>query len=167
MTWLRRVRGAIVIGLAWALPWWVVGTVMSPYLRSLANAHPPRSLGEAILDGSFIAWYGFLAGVTFSFVLAVAGRRRRFSELTTARMVKYAIASSALLMGPPMIYMLAGRADGWRMQDAVYLTGGVLLTAACSVGSLIAARGTKHQKTERTNDRSGVPPHRVEPAGGR
>jgi hypothetical protein len=113
---------------------------MSPYLRILAKSTPPRSLGEAILDGSLIAWYGFLAGVTFSFVLAIAGRRRSFSELTTSRVLKYAVASSVLLMGPPMVYMLAGRPDGWRIEDAVYLTGGVILTAACSVGTLLAAR---------------------------
>ena len=139
MTWLRRLRGARGIGLAWALPWWIVGTALSPYLRGLAKAMPPRSLGEAILDGSLIGWYGFLAGITFSFVLGVAGRRRGFGGLTTSRMVKYACSSSALLMGPPMVYMLAGRADGWRLQDAVYLFGGVILTAACSVGTLIAA----------------------------
>lgn len=140
MTWRRRIRGAIGIGLAWALPWWIVGTALSPYLRTLANAMPPRSLAEAILDGSVIGWYGFLAGVTFSFVLGVAGRRRGFSDLTPSRVMKYAFTSSALLMGPPMLYMLAGRADGWRLQDAVYLSGGVILTAACSVGTLIAAR---------------------------
>jgi hypothetical protein len=140
MTWLRRVRGAVGIGLAWAFPWWVVGTAMSPYLRVLAKAIPPQSLGEAIVDGSLIGWYGFLAGAMFSFVLAIAGRRRDFSELTTSRVLRYAVASSALLMGPPMVYMLAGRTDGWRLQDAVYLAGGMILTAGCSVGTLLAAR---------------------------
>ena len=131
---------ALGIGLTWALPWWVVGTAMSPYLRVLAKSTPPRSLGDAILDGSLIGWYGFLAGATFSFVLAIAGRRRSISELTTSRALKYAVASSALLMGPPMVYMLAGRADGWRVEDAVYLSGGVILTAVCSVATLLAAR---------------------------
>ena len=140
MTWLRRARGALGIGLAWAVPWWIVGTILSPYLRTLANAPPPQSIAEAILDGTLIGWYGFLAGVTFSVVLGVAGRRRSFRDLTTSRIMKYALTSSALLMGPPMIYMLAGRADGWRLQDAVYLSGGVILTAACSVATLVAAR---------------------------
>jgi hypothetical protein len=152
MSWLRRVRGAVGIGLAWALPWWIVGTVLSPYLRSLAKAMPPGSLGQAILDGSLIGWYGFLAGVTFSVVLGVAGRRRGFSDLTTSRIVKYAVTSSALLMGPPMIYMLAGRADGWRLQDAVYLSGGVILTAACSVGTLIAARRARMSASAPASD---------------
>jgi hypothetical protein len=140
MTWLRRVRGALGIGLAWAVPWWIVGSLLSPYLRTLANASPPGSIVQSILDGTLIGWYGFLAGITFSFVLGVAGRRRSFRDLTTSRIMKYALTSSALLMGPPMIYMLAGRADGWRLEDAVYLSGGVILTAACSVATLVAAR---------------------------
>jgi len=140
MTWLRRVRGAVGIGLAWAIPWWIVGTILSPYLRTLANAPPPQSIAGAMLDGTLIGWYGFLAGITFSFVLGVAGRRLSFRDLTTSRIVKYAFMSSALLMGPPMIYMLRGRADGWRLEDVVYLSGGVILTAACSVATLVAAR---------------------------
>ena len=140
MTWLRRARGALGVGLAWAVLWWIVGTILSPYLRTLANAPPPQSIAEAILDGALIGWYGFLAGITFSFVLGVAGRRRSFRDLTTSRIMKYAFTSSALLMGPPMIYMLAARADGWRLQDAVYISGGVILTAACSVATLVAAR---------------------------
>lgn len=155
MTWLRRVRGAVGIGLAWALPWWIVGTALSPYLRSLAKAMPARSLGEAMLDGSLIGWYGFLAGITFSFVLGVAGRRRGFTDLTTSRMMKYAFTSSALLMGPPMVYMLAGRADGWRLQDAVYLSAGVILTAACSVGTLIAARRAGMSASAPTSSEAG------------
>ena len=140
MGWLRRIRGAVGIGLAWAIPWWIVGAALSPYLRVLANAPPPRSLGEALLDGSVIGWYGFLAGVAFSGVLAIAGRSRSFSDLTPLRIARYAVASSAVLMGPPMVYMLAGRSDGWRLEDAVYLTGGVLLSVGCSIATLIAAR---------------------------
>jgi hypothetical protein len=45
-------------------------------------------------------------------------------------MTGFVTFSSVLLMGLPMIYMLAGRADGWRFEDAVYLSGGVILTAA-------------------------------------
>ena len=95
---------------------------------------------NAVGFGLVIGWYGFLAGAIFSIVLAVAGRRRSFAELTTQRIVKYSVASSVLYMGPPMISMLAGRDGGWRMDDSVYIGGGIALTIACSVATLVAAR---------------------------
>jgi len=124
-----------------AIPWWLAGAALSPYLRALANAMPPRSIGEAIVDGALTGWYGSLAGVTFSVVLTLAGRRRVVHDLTPLRIGGYALFSSELLMGPPMVFMLAGRADGWREQDIVYLAGGVVLTVFCAVATLLAARG--------------------------
>ena len=140
---LRKLRGAISLGLVWAIPWWFAGALLSPYLRTLANALPPRSIADAAFDGLLTGWYGFLAGVVFSGLLAVVGRRRAFREITPPQMAGWGIASAALLMAPPMVYMLANRADGWRTQDIVYITSGFLLSAGCAAATLALARRAK------------------------
>ena len=95
---------------------------------------------EALAYGPLIAWYGFLAGLVFSGVLAVAARRRQLRELTPRGMGVMGAAASVLLTAPPMVYMLAGRTDGWRGEDLVYLGGSLVLSAACAAGSLVLAR---------------------------
>lgn len=142
---LRKLRGAISLGLAWAIPWWFAGALLSPYLRTLAHAMPPRSIADAAFDGLLTAWYGFLAGVVFSGLLAVVGRRRTFREITPRHMASWGIASAALLMAAPMVYMLANRTDGWRTQDLVYITGGFLLSAGCAAATLALARRAKER----------------------
>src|SRR5687767_12761556 len=128
MALLRRVRAAFALGVLWAVPWGVAGALLSPYLRTLANAGPPQTVADFLVDAAFIAWYGFLAGVTFSVVLAVLGRRRSFAQLTPRTMAMWGVASALVLMTPPMVYMLMSRSDGWRPEDVVYLGGGLVLS---------------------------------------
>ncbi len=137
---LRRIRGAVGIAVLWALPWALTGTLASPIIRKFEQALPPKSLLDRFSDGLLIGWYGFLAGLVFSLVLAFAARRKSLAELTTGRMVVWGFASSVLLTAPPMISMLAGRPDGWRAEDPFYLGGSLILSAGCAVASLLFAR---------------------------
>ena len=150
MSFLHKVRGAIGLGLAWAVPWWLAGALLSPYLRSLANALPPQSIGDAAFDGLLIAWYGFLAGLAFAGMLAVVGRRRTLRDLRPAQMARWGLASATVLMAPPMIYMLANRIDGWRTEDLVYIGGGLLLSAGCAAATLAAAQRGKDREIRAT-----------------
>jgi hypothetical protein len=78
--WLRRIRGAIGMGLTWALAWFSAGMIMLMGLLLVtgsAGADVPYPLGF----GAF----GFVAGVTFSGVLGLAEDRRRFDQLSLTR----------------------------------------------------------------------------------
>jgi hypothetical protein len=145
---LRRIRGAVGIGLLWALPWALAGMLASPVIRKFAHAMPPRSILDRLFDGLFIGWYGFLAGLVFSVVLAFAGRRKSIADLTTGRVLVWGLASSVLLTAPPMMVMLAGRPDGWRAEDPFYLGGSLALSAGCAVASLLLARRGRPDERE-------------------
>ena len=146
-TFLRRLRGAAFLGLLWAIPWGVAGMLTSPIIRGFAHARPPQTISDSFADGVLIGWYGFLAGLAFSLVLAFAARRRSMRDLTPARAAVWGVASSVLLTTPPMIVMLVGRSDGWRAEDPFYLGGSLVLSAACAaVSLLLAQRGAPDER---------------------
>ncbi len=140
MRLLHRVRSAVVVGLLWAVPWALAGLVASPLLITMSRAR--ISPLDALLMSGLIGWYGFLAGLTFSFVLVVvvAARRRTLRELTPLRMLAWGATSSVVLTAPPMLHMLAGRPDGWRTEDPVWLGGSLLLSGGCALASLLIAQ---------------------------
>src|SRR5215475_5883767 len=69
--WLRRIRGAIGMGFTWAVAWSAVGFVPRWVLGINSDLPFP------ILFGGL----GFIAGVTFSGVLALTEGRRRFDQM--------------------------------------------------------------------------------------
>jgi hypothetical protein len=70
--WLRRIRGALGMGLAWAMAWFTAGMVLLLIVGPDA-ADVPFPLGFGLL--------GFLAGATFSGVLGIVGGRRTFDRV--------------------------------------------------------------------------------------
>ena len=81
--WLRRIRGAVGMGLTWALGWAVVGLligVTSKLLPGLPFWDSFFRVFDAPLPAAAVP--GFFAGAFFSIVLGIAGRRRRFAELS-------------------------------------------------------------------------------------
>jgi hypothetical protein len=135
-----RARAALGTAATWAVVWALGGVVASPYLHVLAGAAPDDALLVRAVDGLWVGWYGFLAGLAFAGALTTLGRRRAFSELTAARMARWAVVASAVLVLLPMWYMLSSRPDGWRAEDAAYLGAAFALTLICAVGSLLVAR---------------------------
>ena len=61
--WLRRIRGAIKMGLAWGFAWFAAGMVLLLFVGPDA-ADVPFPLGFGFL--------GFLAGISFSARCAIA-----------------------------------------------------------------------------------------------
>lgn len=76
--WPRRVRGAMGMGLTWALGWALVGFVIE-----LIQELVPGWNG-ALVDiwPAALAVPAFLGGVVFSGVLSIVGGRRRFDEMS-------------------------------------------------------------------------------------
>ncbi len=96
---LRRIRAAIRMGLTWALAWFGVGMILLLGLLLVTGstgADVPYPLGF----GAF----GFVAGVTFSGVLAIVEGRRRFDQMSLPRFAGWGAAGGFLLSA---IFVLA------------------------------------------------------------
>jgi hypothetical protein len=76
MTFLRSLRGAIGMGVTWALAWFAAGFALGPVIGPIGDDVP-----LPIVCGMF----GFMSGVTFSGVLKLVAGRRRFDELSLGR----------------------------------------------------------------------------------
>lgn len=90
--WLRRIRGAIGMGLTWAVAWFGAGMILLLSLLLLTGstgADVPYPLGF----GAF----GFVAGVTFSVVLGLVEGRRRFDQMSLPRFAGWGAAGGLLL----------------------------------------------------------------------
>lgn len=124
MRFLKRVRGAIVLGLIWGIGWGIIGggimeTIFDPHGR-IADIWP-----------MIFAIPGFLGGVLFSVVFAIGERNRRFDELSVRRFGTWGAVAGALLTVPATALLGLGP---W---ISIPLT---LLGAASAAGSLVLAR---------------------------
>jgi hypothetical protein len=85
--WLRRIGGAIGIGLTWAAAWGLAGMV--PRWLFGFNTDAPLPLVFGVL--------GFTGGVIFSALLALFERRHTFGQLTVSRFATWGAMSGLLL----------------------------------------------------------------------
>ncbi len=129
--WLRRIRGAIGMGLTWAIAWFGAGMVLL-LIVGVGAADVPFPLGFGML--------GFFAGATFSVVLAIVGRRRRFDQLSLPRFAGWG-AVGGFLLSVMFVLAVALAGDPTLLDDLVFL-GPIFAVAgaASAAGSLALAR---------------------------
>jgi hypothetical protein len=124
--WLRKLRGALGLGLTWAFAWFAVGMAMLLVVGPDA-ADVPFPLGFGFL--------GFLCGVTFSVVLGLTEGRRRFDEMSIPR---FALWGGLGGVGLSVVFsLIAGL--GITMPLVLGPVFG-LAGAACAAGTLALAR---------------------------
>ena len=123
--WLRRVRGAIGIGVTWAAALSAVGLV----LRWLFGVHTDAPI--PLVFGVF----GFIAGITFSALLVLAEGRRSFGQMSVRRFAGWG-AIGGLLLSAVWASAVSLR---WGEVLAIAPTF-ALACAACASGSLALAR---------------------------
>jgi fructose-specific phosphotransferase system IIC component len=130
--WLRRIRGALGTGLTWAVVWGpaavLIGLIVDP---------------DGSMDEMWVAigaLPGFLGGVAFSVVLAIAARRRRLEELSLPRVAAWG-AVAGLLVGaiPFVLGDPIGEVPLWQL-GSVVIGSITVLSAASAAGSLALAR---------------------------
>lgn len=125
-TWLRKLRGAIGLGLTWGLSWFAAGMVLLLIVGPDA-ADVPFPMGFGLL--------GFLAGVTFSGILGLVAGRRRFEELSVTQFAIWGGGAGVLFAG-----LFTGVAQlglrGFMVLGPVLGVAG----AACAAGTLALAR---------------------------
>lgn len=132
--WLRRFRGAVGMGVTWAVAWAGFGLL----------------IGVGLLMGLPLGWFvevfdaplpalaipGFFSGAAFSLVLGVAARRRRFDELSLP------LFAALGAMGGLLLTLLPAGALALRSPGVLAVVGGTLtiLSAASATGTLLLAR---------------------------
>jgi len=150
-TWLRRIRGAIGMGLTWAVAWGGAGALVALgfVLRTGSRPDAPFPMMFTVA--------GFVAGLIFSGLLGLVDGRRRFDQMSLPRFAAWGAAGGFLLA---TIFFLAVSLSGdlgflWNL-----LTVGPLFAlagAGCAAGSLALARRTQDRALlETTEDPTAV-----------
>lgn len=125
MKWLQRLRGAIGMGVTWALACSAAGTI--PRWVFGVNTDVPIALVFGV--------FGFLAGVTFSGILVLTEGKRSFEEMSLPRFAGWGAAGGLLLSGVWAWAVSLGWGDVLAVAPSF-----ALASAACAAGSLALAR---------------------------
>ncbi len=86
--WLKRIRGALGMGLAWAAAWFVVGAIfglVAGIASVVTGVGAGLILGSVLFFSVFFGMCGFVGGAAFAVVLGIAERRRRLDEMSLPR----------------------------------------------------------------------------------
>ncbi len=133
---LKRLRGAIGLGLTWAAGWAPVGAVVGLVIGT--SGVVPAGIGLwSVVQGNTLTFaaLGFVGGSLFSGVLTLIEGRRRFDQLSLPRFASWGavggitlggLASALMMWGPGLVALKLGAA--------------MLLGAASAAGSLTLAR---------------------------
>jgi hypothetical protein len=122
--WMRRIRGAIGIGLTWALAWFGAGMILL-LVVGFGAADVPFPL--------FFGLLGFIAGVTFSAILGIVEGRRRFDQMSMPRFALWGAVGGLVLSG---VMATAIGAGSLLLLGPIFALSG----ATCAAGSLALAR---------------------------
>lgn len=134
--WLRRIRGALGMGVTWAVGWFGLGGLLG---LTAFGMDPAGILINALASGGA----GFLGGSIFSVVLSLTEGRRRFDQLSLPRFAAWGA--------------LGGGAVGTVQMVAFTLVGGAppllafvgiqaVIGAASAAGTLALARRADDQE---------------------
>ena len=130
--WMRRIRGAVAMGLTWAVVWAPVAVLIGLIVD------PDGSMDEMWVAVG--AYAGFLGGVVFSAVLGIVGGRRRFDELSLPRFAAWGAVAGMLAGALPFaVGESTTELPLWLLAGVVVGTI-TLLSAASAAGSLALAR---------------------------
>jgi len=132
-TWLRRIRGALGMGLTWAIGGFAVGSAIELINNVWANPW-----GSLLDIWPALALPAFFGGVVFSTVLGIAGRRRRFDELSLPAFAAWGALGGLLMSLIPAALVAMGvvtfNVPLWSLT--------AVLAVPLTLGSAIAASGT-------------------------
>jgi hypothetical protein len=128
---LRRIRGAIGMGLTWGAAWFAAGSV--PRWVFGVNTDAPLPLVFGL--------FGLIAGVIFSAVLALTEGRRSFDQMSLPRFAVWGA------MGGLLLSALVAKAGSLGWGDVLALAPTLAVASAVSAsGSLAMARRAVRQE---------------------
>jgi len=131
--WLKRIRGAVGMGLTWAAAWSGLGAMLGLAYGIVSGG----GLVVTFVSGAItFAVIGFIGGSAFSAVLRLAEGRRTFDELSLSRFAGWGAVGGLLLFAP--LFMVFGEGI-WL--GTVAMAGVVaLIGAGSAAGALALAR---------------------------
>ncbi len=133
----RAIRGAVGIGLTWAVAWVMVGGLLSLALAPLGIT-VDATLTWAIL--------GLFSGSAFSVALGMAGRRNTFDEMS----LRYFAVGGGL--ATLLIYAYFGHWSFQSLEHWAWATSIGLVGAGFASGSLAVARRATHEELLEANE---------------
>lgn len=134
--WLQRIRGAVGIGLTWALGWAPVGAITG-LIAGMVLGFPLG--GIALNYAQLFAGLGFVGGTIFSTVLRLAEGRRRFDQLSLPRFAAWG-SVGGLALGALSVAMGIVGLGGITPLTAAVVGAAGLLGAGSATGTLSLAR---------------------------
>jgi len=144
-TFLRRLRGAIGMGIAWAVAWALTGLLIG--VTSLVTPFLPWDTFFRFFDAPLpaLAVPGFVGGAIFSVVLGVAARKRRFEEMSLPRFAAWGAVGGLLLSMVPAAMATVGLATLREDLSLIRVTATlavpfIVVCAGSAAGSLWLAR---------------------------
>jgi hypothetical protein len=155
--WMRRIRGAIGMGLTWAAGWAVAGVLIGVASNLLPGL--PWDAFFKVFDAPLpaLAIPGFFGGALFSVVLGIAARGRRFDELSLPRFAAWGAVGGLLLSLLPNALAAAGVltvGPGVSLWQSTAVISGpfILLSALSASASLLLARRAQDREVLKSND---------------
>lgn len=136
--WLRRIRGAIGLGLTWAAGWAPIGAVVGAVLHVVLPGAPVGWATVVALNAATFAVLGFVGGGIFATVLRLAEGHHKFGELSLPRFAGWGALGGVLLGGMAVAAGLWG--GGLGLLGAGMMGAATLLGSASAAGSLALAR---------------------------
>ena len=127
--WLRRVRAAVGVGLTWAVAWFAAGMLLM--IATGFDADVPVPLLFALL--------GFVAGVSFSAILAAIDGRRKLEQMSIKRFAGSGAVGGIMLSG---LFGVAGLLAGENIWGDTLMLIPIFATAGAvsAAGSVALAR---------------------------
>ena len=137
--WVKRIRGAIGIGLTWAVGWAPVGAVTG-LIAGVAGVVVGFPLGGiAVNYAELFAVLGFIGGSMFSTVLRIAEGQRRFDQLSLPRFAVWG-AVGGLSLGTLAVTLGVVGLGGITPLTVAVVGAAGLLGAGSATSSLVLAR---------------------------
>ncbi|MGH7639133.1 MAG: hypothetical protein ACREOK_15890 [Gemmatimonadaceae bacterium] len=133
---LRRIRGALGMGLLWAVGGAGVGMMIELSANILGGDFHDAMAAAVDIWPALLAIVGFLGGVVFATVLGLVTRRRRFEELSLSWFAAWG-AMAGLLLGGVMVATLGAPAG--------FIGITTLWSGIAAPGSLLLARRAEQQ----------------------
>jgi hypothetical protein len=145
--WLRPIRGAIGMGVTWAVGWGFAGVLAAAASSLLPSSWLAPFLQIFDAPAPALAVPGLVGGALFSIVIGIAGRGRKFHELSLPRFVAWGAVAGVLLSLVPVAMVAVGLAhvgnpdiNLWKITATIFGPVFALLGAASAFGSLKLAR---------------------------
>jgi hypothetical protein len=137
--WLRRIRGALLMGITWAVLWAPVGLLIGMIVDPTGAMDEPW-----IAVGTFP---GFLGGVMFSIVFGIAARRRKLGELSIKRVAGWGIVAGLVIGSLPFLLGDQGpNVERVWLVPLIVVSSITVLSAASAAGTLALAQRAERRE---------------------